>query len=248
MKKDIKTILILLLFQLSIIGYSQNYNPNEVWVDMSEEEVKSNGFKIDSLRKSWRFIRDQTLVTGMMVVVKGKRLIYFGDLEEISYLASVRKSILAMMYGKYVENGTINLNATLADLEIDDIQDLSKTEKKATIKDLISSRSGVYHPASNSGDDTRHAPARGAKKTGELFLYNNWDFNVTGFIFEQLTKKNIYEAFEQDIAIPLQMQDFDLGIQKKRGNRQRSKYPAYHFYLSTRDMTRLGVLMANKGK
>ncbi|GIS79156.1 MAG: hypothetical protein CM1200mP14_07220 [Gammaproteobacteria bacterium] len=51
--------------------------------------------------------------TGLMVVVDGKVLLHFGDLEELSYVASVRKSILAMLYGPYVADGTIDLDRTL---------------------------------------------------------------------------------------------------------------------------------------
>ncbi len=44
--------------------------------------------------------------TGLMVVVGGRVLLDYGDVQEISYLASVRKSILSMLYGNYVEDGT----------------------------------------------------------------------------------------------------------------------------------------------
>src|SRR6516164_184482 len=48
--------------------------------------------------------------TGMMVVVGGRALFSYGDLTHLSYLASGRKSILSLLYGKYVANGTIDLN------------------------------------------------------------------------------------------------------------------------------------------
>lgn len=43
------------------------------------------------------------------------------------------------------------------------------------------------------------------------------------------------------------MQDFVRNDQKKLGNLERSKYPAYHMWLSTRDLARIGHLMLNKG-
>ncbi len=43
------------------------------------------------------------------------------------------------------------------------------------------------------------------------------------------------------------MQDFKLEKQQKSGDSTKSKYLAYHFWLSTRDMARLGLLMMNKG-
>ncbi len=244
---------LLLIVLVSAIALSKNANsqisfPNSEWQDMSEKELISLGFKIDSLSKAWRFIRDETPVTGMMVLVNGKSTIYFGDIKETSNIASIRKSVLAMLYGKYVANGTIDLSKTLKDLNVDDVYGLSELEKTATIENLLTAKSGVYHPASNTGDDTKFAPKRGTKKPGEYFLYNNWDFNVAGAIFEKLTGKSIYKAFEEDIAIPIGLQDYDLNEQKKTGNSQKSKYLAYHFNLSTRDMARLGLLMLNKGK
>src|SRR5262245_2653094 len=58
--------------------------------------------------------------TAMMVVHQGKVVFEYGDLQRQSYLASVRKSILAMLYGKYVASGKINLDATLEELGMDD--------------------------------------------------------------------------------------------------------------------------------
>ena len=91
------------------------------------------------------------------------------------------------------------------------------------------------------------APQRGSVKPGSYHLYNNWDFNAAGAIFEMLTKRNIYEAFEQDIAIPINMQDFKVKEQRKVGDTTQSSFLAYHFLLSTRDMARLGLLMLNDG-
>jgi hypothetical protein len=47
--------------------------------------------------------------TGLLVVVGGKILLEYGNVSEVSYVASIRKSILAIMYGKYVANNTIDL-------------------------------------------------------------------------------------------------------------------------------------------
>jgi CubicO group peptidase (beta-lactamase class C family) len=44
------------------------------------------------------------------------------------------------------------------------------------------------------------------------------------------------------------MQDFDRSKQRKSGDRERSKHPAYHMWLSTRDMARLGLLMLRGGE
>jgi CubicO group peptidase (beta-lactamase class C family) len=216
--------------------------------DWPKAEPAQYGFDEGKLKEARRYIIDSLHTTGFMVVVGGDVICEYGSLTRISYIASCRKSVLAMMYGKYVENGTINLGTTLEELGIDDIGGLLPIEKQATIYDLITARSGVYHDASNAGDDADSRPERGSKKPGEYYLYNNWDFNLAGYVFEKLTGKDIYEAFLEDIAIPVGMQDYLLENQKRGGNPAKSKYLPYHFYLSTRDMARIGYLMLRHGK
>ena len=186
--------------------------------------------------------------TGLVVAVDGRIAFENGNIADTSYIASVRKSVLAMLYGNYVEEGTIDLTKTLADLNIPDHGGLSDQEKEATIRDLLGARSGVYHEASNSGDNLADAPPRNSQKHGEYFLYSNWDFNCLGFIFEQETGRNIYDALQTDLVDKIGMQDFDRSTHKKSGNLQLSMYPAYHMNLSARDLARLGLLMLRDGK
>ena len=185
--------------------------------------------------------------TGFMAVVGGRVLFEYGDIDTLSYLASVRKSILSMLYGNYVASGKVDLDKTLAELGIDDVGGLTDAEKQATARHLITARSGVYHPASNPGDNLASAPPRGSQKPGTYQLYSNWDFNAIGYIFEQETGRNIYDALETDLAIPLGFQDWDRQAQRKSGDTTRSRYLAYHMYLSTRDMARIGYLMLRDG-
>jgi hypothetical protein len=132
--------------------------------------------------------------------VGGRSLLEYGDLADTSYIASARKSVLSMLYGRYVENGTIRLDETLAEIGIDDRSALLPLERTATVEHLLGARSGVYHPASNPGDALAMAPPRGARTPGTYNLYSNWDFNALGTIFEVKTGRGIYDAFESDIA------------------------------------------------
>ena len=143
--------------------------------------------------------------TAAVAVVGGRVLWDYGDQQLISYLASVRKSILAMLFGNYVERGTIKLDKTMKDLNITDVQGLLPREQQATTLHLLGARSGVYHPAANAasaagGDTVGTPPERGSVAPGSYFLYNNWDFNALGTIFEQETGLGIYQAFEKDLA------------------------------------------------
>lgn len=185
--------------------------------------------------------------TGMVAVVGGRVLMDYGDLQAISYLASVRKSVLSMLYGIHVERGVIDLDQTLGQLGTDDLGGLTAEEKQATVRHLLSARSGIYHAASNGGDDAASAPPRGSQRPGQYYLYNNWDFNALGTIFEQLTGKDIYDAVGEHLAGPLQMQDWDRSIQRKSGDSTQSRHLAYHINLSTRDMARIGYLMLRRG-
>jgi len=219
--------------------------PGKAWDRI--DDPNSIGYSAEGLEKVTEFLK--TLDTNaVLAVVGGKVLFEYGDLSELSYLASCRKSILAMLYGKYVTDGTIRLGTTLEDLGIDDIGGLLPVEKKATINHLITATSGIYHQASNAGDSTAFAPERGSQQPGDYFLYNNWDFNCAGYIFELLSRRIIYDALERDLALPIGMQDFDRLQQKKSGDLRRSRYPAYHIWLSTRDMARIGYLMLRQGE
>jgi len=121
-------------------------------------------------------------------------------------------------------------------------------EKRATVEHLITARSGVYHPASNPGDNLADAPPRGSQEPGTYFLYSNWDFNAAGAVFERLTGKNIYDALESDLAEPLGFQDWDRARHRKTGDTSLSVNLAYHMVLSTRDMARIGELMLREGE
>jgi CubicO group peptidase (beta-lactamase class C family) len=186
--------------------------------------------------------------TGLMVVKGGKVVYEYGNISELSYLASARKSVLSMLYGPYVASGQIRLDVTLKNLAMSDVGGLLPTEEQAKVIDLITARSGVYHPASNDGDSLEFAPKRGSQKPGSYWLYSNWDFNAAGAVFEQMTGKNIYDALRDDLALPIGMQDFDRAQHKKDEKPERSQYPSYPMWLSTRDMARLGYLMLRQGK
>ena len=237
-------VLFLIVSLMSSCAPSAIY-PDAEWTRIAEpEKVGYSAAGLDALRDHLGDLPS----TGCVVVVNGQILFENGDIAETSYIASVRKSVLAMLYGNYVADGALDLNKTLADLQITDHGGLSDQEKQATIADLLGARSGVYHPASNSGDNLADAPPRNSQKHGEYFLYSNWDFNCLGFIFEQETGRDIYDALQTDLVDKIGMQDFDRSTHRKSGNLNASMYPAYHMNLSARDLARLGLLMLRDGK
>lgn len=185
--------------------------------------------------------------TSLMIVRKGAIAYSYGDIAQPSYLASARKSIMSMLYGKYVEAGVIDLDRTVGELGITENGPLLDIEKQARIRDLLTSSSGVYWPGGSPGGNEA-TPPRGSHQPGSYFHYNNWDFNVAGEVFQRLTGKSVFQALGEDLAIPLGFEDWDPTRQRMLGYASDpSRYKAYHLFLSARDMARLGQLMLNKG-
>jgi CubicO group peptidase (beta-lactamase class C family) len=229
------------------LGADRGVFPGAAWTRIADP--RGAGADVARLEEL-RAVLGRGQTTGMLVVVGGRVLFEFGDTSEVSYVASARKSIVSMLYGKYVTNGTIPLGKSLRALRIDDTGGLLPSELDATVGDLLSARSGVYHPAANLGDASERAPARGTVRHGTYFLYNNWDFNALGAILERETGRSIYELFAHDIAAPIGLQDWTTGAHADtvRNDTGLSAFPAQHFRLSTRDMARLGYLMLRQGR
>jgi CubicO group peptidase (beta-lactamase class C family) len=220
--------------------------PASNWWRVHDERTQTPACReaLDSIRETLR----HSPTTTLMAVHERDVFFRFGPIDHPSRIASARKSLLAMLYGKPVEHGTIRLDDTLADLGFDDLGGLLPIERQARVRDLLTARSGVYHPAANNGDDSAAAPPRGSQQPGSYFLYNNWDFNAAGDIYEQQTGRNIYQAFAEDLAAPLGMEDFHIELQRRSGDATRSRHLAYPFVLSARDMARVGELMLAHGK
>lgn len=183
--------------------------------------------------------------TALIVVHAGRQVFLWGDPAQKSSVASVRKSLINVLYGIYVAEGKIRLDARLAELDIDDIEGLSAAERGATVADLLAARSGVYHPSVY--DTSRNRPARGACAPGARWFYNNWDFNVLGTILERATGRTVAECFYDCLALPLQMQDFrpeDGFVQPG----PESIHAVYKFRLSARDLARVGLLYLRGGR
>ena len=212
------------------------------------ESAEAANFDPEKLDQVTAFIQENARTTGMVVLYKGKMIYSYGDIQKVSYIASCRKSILSMLYGKYVDNGTIDLTQNIGALGINEKDGLLPIEKEATIDHIITSRSGVFHVAANGGYDKGNFLERGSVEPGSYWVYNNWDFNVAGHIFEQYAGRSIYEEIEEQFAKPLGFEDWNIKNQKKYGKKSKSQYPAYHMYFSTRDMAKLGQLMLNEGE
>ena len=212
------------------------------------EEFAGSGLDEAKLGELADYIRENLDTTGMVVLYDGKVAFEYGDVSKISYIASCRKSVLSMLYGKHVENGTIDLSETIGSIGMDEDDGLLPIEKQATVDHLVTSRSGVFHIPANGGYDEKNILERGSVQPGSYFVYNNWDFNAAGHVLEAKTGNSVYQELEQQLAIPLGFEDWDIDKQKKKHDAKKSRYPAYHIFVSTRDMAKIGQLMLNRGQ
>jgi len=206
------------------------------------------GFSSERLGQAWE-LADRIGSAAVFAVYRGHALLAWGEVERRYECHSVRKSLMSALLGLAVTHGELRTTDTLAELGIDDLEGLSEAEKRATVVDLLGSRSGVYHPAAKEPGDMRaERPARGSHAPGEFFFYNNWDFNVLGTILEHATKTCVAAAFEDELARPLGMQDFRARDVFAELAPSYSRYPAHAFRLSARDLARFGELYRAGGR
>ena len=184
----------------------------------------------------------------MMIVSRGRVIFEYGDLSLVSKVASVRKSVLDLLFAVEMQKGLRlddYMNQTVVQLGLEDKTPFNELEKHATLEQIVMSRSGIYLPSGN-GDQEKILPRRGSAYPGTHWFYNNWDFDAAGLAFEKLTHKDIFDALRDDLAIPLRFQDFDR-VRQKKNYQPNSTHFEYATYLSTRDMARLGLFALRAG-
>lgn len=228
------------------LEHSTNRYPQRSWMKYAAPEEA--GWSSERLRQARDYFQ-KIDSAAVMVVYDGAVLIEWGDVARRYMCHSIRKSYLSALYGVHVAEGNIELNKTLGELGIDDRPPLSRPEKQARVIDLLRSRSGVFHPAAYETPRMKQRrPPRGSQRPGELFWYNNWDFNALCTIFEQESGTKVFEEFQKRFARPLGMQDFRLQDTYYHLEPEHSVHPAYPFRASTRDMARFGLLFLRRGQ
>lgn len=193
--------------------------------------------------------RAEELGSAALMIVQGGEIVYSrGEIERPFLLHSLRKSVMSAMIGVLVDNGAITLDTTLAELEIDDLPGLTETERSATVRDIITARSGVYiASAAETQAMADSRPERGAYAPGEHWYYNNWDFNVAGHIFERVSHRTYNGAFQRMFAEPMCMQDWN-AFGSYRFYAPGTAFPAYHLRISARDLALFGQLFLQDGQ
>jgi hypothetical protein len=218
--------------------------PGSEWAHVAPE---SEGFAAARLEALRSFLKTHQ-TDAMMVVSRGHVVFEYGNVSLVSKVASVRKSVLDLLFAVEGQKGLKlfdSMDQSVVQLGLEDKVPFLDMEEHATLLQLTMSRSGIYIPSGND-DQEKILPKRGSAYPGTRFFYNNWDFDAAGIAFEKLTHKDIFDALRDDLAIPLRFQDFDRARQKKN-YATTTNYPEYATYLSTRDLARLGLLALGKG-
>jgi len=234
------------LIDISAIGDGSGY-PSASWDVVSSPE--DLGWSSERLADARDYAEE--MGSGAVAIIdRGVLIDEWGATSANWVVQSARKSFMSALFGIYQDEAPIDLAATMAELGIDDSvpPSLSESEKQAAVEMLLQARSGIYHEAAAESQSMKDArPARGSHSPGTFFYYNNWDFNALGTIFTQLTGMDTFEAIEQRIADPLQMQEFaaENGFYYYEPV---SEHPAYHFSMSARDMARFGLLYLRSGR
>ncbi len=226
----------------------------------------ARGWDMDRLAKA-KAIFDGQPSAAVVIVHRGRLIADWGATAERYTAQSVRKGLVSSLVGQLVVEGKLNLDATLEEMDIDDVEPpLSQAERQATLRDLLRSRSGIFHSALYEVGgwtrerkllaDEERAAGYDLYPPGAYWIYNNWDFNAVGTIIERAAGEEIGPLFARRIAAPIQMQDFraadveyttkDHPAEKRFGNV--SAHRAYVFNISTRDLARYGLLYLNCGK
>ncbi len=220
--------------------------PGETWEKVKRpEEVGWSSSKLEEAKAYSRTVGS----TAVMIVEGGRVVEEWGATARRINLFSVRKSFLSALYGVYVGEGKIDLSSTLGELGIDDLPPrLTAEEKRATVRELLQARSGVYHAAAYEAPRMKALrPRRFSHTPGTFWYYNNWDFNALGTIFEQRTRRKIGDALFERIAAPTGMEDFraaDVWYEREAS----SIHAAYPFRVSARDAARFGLLYLRGGE
>ena len=240
---NIRTMVYFLLF-LTLLGCHKDLaTPDKNTSDLQIIKPEDAGYSSAKLQDAYNFA-EQSGYDAVIALYNGKVLFSWGQVDKNYNCHSIWKPFVSSLFGIHVERGEIDLDRTIEELGIDDIEpSLTHEEKQATIRDLLKSRSGVYHEAAAETLEMKdNRPERGSHKHNTFFYYNNWDFNVGGSIFEQVTGKDIFEDFKKEIADPIGMQDFDITECFKAYEHNISLHPSWRFRMSARDLARFGSL------
>lgn len=218
------------------------FYPGETWTEI---DPAAQGWS-DAGLAEWLDTAQRAQWAAGMIVHRGRVVARFGDIDRPYDTRSIRKSVLGAVVGQLVTEDRLSLDASLADLAINDDPPLSDRERTTTVRQLLQSRGGVFRPAAfMTGEEREEMPAAEAHAPGETYVYNNWGFNALGTIVRNIAGP-LDQVITTRVAEPLGMQDFSVGDVRERFE-DLSDHSAYRIWMSTRDRARFGYFYLRHG-
>jgi CubicO group peptidase (beta-lactamase class C family) len=217
--------------------------PADQW--MRYADVQDAGWSPQGVQEALSFA-DSLGSAAVMLVHDGAVVAASGDVQTHENVYSIAKSLQSLVMGSFASAGLIDLDATLGDFGIDEGAPLLESERRARVRDLLTMRSGVYHPAAYESA-ARPLPERGSQEPGTFFFYHNWDVNALNAVFEQGTGEQFHEAFYSKIAKPVGLEDYEISNAGYWSNPTQSVLEHVVVRMSARDMARVGLLMLREG-
>jgi hypothetical protein len=228
-------------------------------------EPEAHGFssaRLDSLKSHL----EESGASGMMILVQGEVIFDWGQTRNKHLIHSIRKCLLNSLYGIAVAEGIIDTTLTLRELGIDDIEPgLSENELDARIIDLLKSRSGIYHPAAAVSEAMLRGCPNGmltgperitTTTTGTSMCWEpSWNsrraaasmicsWSRSPFPWACLiTRAHMSPSMRRQEGVEIPDTDGFYQYEKSK-----SRYPAYHFRMSARDLALYGQLYLQKGQ
>ena len=132
-KKAIKifigTLFLLAVFVIIYLTIPQVINPNTEF-----QTELTYGEPVDKEVENILTPNDEPKRTRAIVILENEQIVYeYGPTNKIMNTASIRKSIIGLLYGIAVEKGFIDINKTLNELKIDEYGKESVTELESKI-------------------------------------------------------------------------------------------------------------------
>ncbi len=134
-------------------------------------------------------------------------------------IASVTKTFTAVLALQLMEQGKLNLNATIGEY----LPEYSgEARNKTTIENLITYSSGIPNCESYIGDQiyatpisadsfiVKYSSGKLEAEPGTKFSYDNGDYIILGRIIEKLTGKSFRDNLKEKILQPLGMMNTDM--------------------------------------
>ncbi|MDC8004209.1 serine hydrolase [Aureisphaera galaxeae] len=183
----------------------------------------------------------------LIIQVDGEIIASYGDIDSISRVHSIRKAILMALISQHLDK--IDLESTLSEIGIDDDPiPLTELQKSTKIIHLLKSTSGINHPAVSQVGNAQllrdSLLGLAENEPGTKWAYNNWDYNALTTVFENLSGLSVGEAFDDGIAKPLGIKEYETFYRK---DTTLSMHAKVGFRLSTRDMAKFGQLFLDNG-